>query len=52
MKTMAMRSCLVILTSFFLAGVAAFAQGAPQTDYAHMTMKVDKLATTFTPLPA
>lgn len=47
MKTIVMQSCLTILTSFFLAGVAAFAQGAPQTDYAHMTMKVDKLADNF-----
>src|SRR5579863_8285517 len=47
MKTTAMRSCLPMLTAFFLAAVAAFAQGAPQTDYAHMTMKVDKLDDNF-----
>jgi hypothetical protein len=51
MKTIAMHLCSVILTAVFVAA-AALAQGAPQTDYAHMTMKVDKLATTFTPLPA
>jgi glyoxylase-like metal-dependent hydrolase (beta-lactamase superfamily II) len=47
MKTLATRSCFVILTAVFVAAVAAFAQGAPQTDYAHMTMKVDKLGDNF-----
>lgn len=47
MKKVAMRSCFVMLAAFALAAVAAFAQGAPQTDYAHMTMKVDKLADNF-----
>ena len=47
MKTIATRSCFVILTTVFVAAVAAFAQGAPQTDYAHMTMKVDKLGDNF-----
>ena len=47
MRTMAMRSSLAMLAVFALAAVAAFAQGAPQTDYAHMTMKVDKLADNF-----
>lgn len=41
------RSALQILATVFLTAVAAFAQGAPQTDYAHMTMKVDKLADNF-----
>jgi cyclase len=39
------RSCWVLV--FALAGVTAFAQATPQTDYAHMTMKVDKLADNF-----
>jgi glyoxylase-like metal-dependent hydrolase (beta-lactamase superfamily II) len=47
MKTMAMRSSFAMLAAFVLAAVGAFAQGAPQTDYAHMTMKVDKLADNF-----
>jgi cyclase len=47
MKNVAMRSCFMMLAAFVLAAVAAFAQGAPQTDYAHMTMKVDKLADNF-----
>jgi glyoxylase-like metal-dependent hydrolase (beta-lactamase superfamily II) len=47
MKNMAMRSSLTFLAAFALTAVAAFAQGAPQTDYAHMTMKVDKLADNF-----
>ena len=45
MKLKAIRSSFIILPMFVLA-VAAFAQ-APQTDYAHMTMKVDKLADNF-----
>jgi glyoxylase-like metal-dependent hydrolase (beta-lactamase superfamily II) len=47
MKTMAMRSSFAILAAAVLAALGAFAQGAPQTDYAHMTMKVDKLADNF-----
>lgn len=47
MKTIAIRAFLAAFAAFALAAVAAFAQGAPQTDYAHMTMKVDKLATNF-----
>jgi cyclase len=47
MKNTAMRASLAILATFALAVMAAFAQGAPQTDYAHMTMKVDKLADNF-----
>jgi glyoxylase-like metal-dependent hydrolase (beta-lactamase superfamily II) len=46
MKTTAIRSCLSALAVILLAASAAFAQGA-QTDYAHMTMKVDKLADNF-----
>jgi glyoxylase-like metal-dependent hydrolase (beta-lactamase superfamily II) len=46
MKNAAMRSSLAILAACALAAIAAFAQ-APQTDYAHMTMKVDKLADNF-----
>jgi cyclase len=46
MKTMAMRSCLWVLAIVLFATSAAFAQGA-QTDYAHMTMKVDKLGNNF-----
>ena len=45
MKTMT-RAALATFAAFALAAVAAFAQ-APQTDYAHMTMKVDKLADNF-----
>jgi glyoxylase-like metal-dependent hydrolase (beta-lactamase superfamily II) len=47
MKTIAMRLSLATLAVLVLAAVRAFAQGAPQTDYAHMTMKVDKLADNF-----
>lgn len=47
MKTIATRSCFLILAAVFLAAVTAFPQGAPQTDYAHMTMKVDKLGENF-----
>jgi cyclase len=47
MKIRMMRSSLAMSAIFALAAVAAFAQGAPQTDYAHMTMKVDKLADNF-----
>ena len=47
MKDTAMRAFLPMLAAFAVAAVAAFAQGAPQTDYAHMTMKVDKLADNF-----
>ncbi len=47
MKTTAMRSSFFMFVAVVLAAVAAFAQGAPQTDYAHMTMKVDKLADNF-----
>ena len=46
MKTMT-RASLATFAAFTFATVAAFAQGAPQTDYAHMTMKVDKLADNF-----
>ena len=46
MKTMT-RASLATFAAFAFAAVAAFAQGAPQTDYAHMTMKVDKLADNF-----
>lgn len=46
MKMRTMRSSLAVLAGFVLAAVAAFAQ-APQPDYAHMTMKVDKLADNF-----
>ena len=47
MKIMARRSCLLSFTAVFATAVAAFAQGAPLTDYAHMTMKVDRLADNF-----
>jgi cyclase len=53
MTTTAMRSSCLALAAVFLAALAAFAQApagqaaAPQTDYAHMTMKVDKLADNF-----
>jgi len=47
MKTMAMRSSFAILAAAVLAALGTFAQGAPQTDYARMTMKVDKLADNF-----
>ena len=50
MKTTAIRGSLSTMGAFVaaltLATIAAFAQ-APQTDYAHMTMKVDKLADNF-----
>ena len=46
MKNTAMRS-VAIFAALALSAVAAFAQGAPQTDYAHMTMRVDKLADNF-----
>lgn len=46
MKNTVMRS-VAIFATLALSAVAAFAQGAPQTDYAHMTMKVDKLADNF-----
>jgi cyclase len=46
MKSSAMRS-VAIFAALALSAVATFAQGAPQTDYAHMTMKVDKLADNF-----
>jgi cyclase len=46
MKTMT-RASLATFAAFAFAAVAAFAQGAPQTDYAHMTMKVDKLGDNF-----
>ena len=46
MRNTAVRS-VAIFAAFALSAVAAFAQGAPQTDYAHMTMKVDKLADNF-----
>jgi cyclase len=46
MKTIT-RESLATFAAFAFAAVAAFAQGAPQTDYAHMTMKVDKLAGNF-----
>jgi len=45
MKTTAIRGSLAFL-ALTLAAIAALAQ-APQTDYAHMTMKVDKLANNF-----
>ena len=47
MKIRMMRSSLAMLAGFVLAAVSALPQGAPQTDYAHMTMKVDKLADNF-----
>ena len=47
MRTNAIRSSCITLAAFVLAAIGAFAQGAPQTDYAHMTMKVDKLADNF-----
>ena len=47
MKTMTTRASFATFAAFALAAVAAFAQGTPQTDYAHMTMKVDKLAANF-----
>ena len=47
MKTMAMRSSVAIFAAVVLAALGAFAQGAPQTDYARMTLKVDKLADNF-----
>jgi glyoxylase-like metal-dependent hydrolase (beta-lactamase superfamily II) len=46
MKTMAIRSSFSVLALILLASGASFAQGA-QADYAHMTMKVDKLADNF-----
>ncbi len=46
MKNAAMRSSFV-MSAAFLAAVAVFAQGPPQTDYAHMTMRVGKLADSF-----
>jgi cyclase len=46
MKTTAIRGSWAILAALTLAAVGAFAQ-APQTDYAHMTMKVDRLADNF-----
>src|SRR5437016_9995946 len=46
MRNMAARF-VAIFAAFVLSAVAAFAQGAPQTDYARMTMKVDKLADNF-----
>lgn len=46
MKTMT-RAPLATFAAFAFTALAAFAQGAPQTDYAHMTMKVDKLAGNF-----
>jgi len=45
-KTVA-RWSVALPAAFALAAVAGFAQGAPQTDYAHMTMKVDQLADNF-----
>ena len=47
MKTMAMRSSFAIFAAVVLSALGAFAQGGPQTDYARMTMKVDKLADNF-----
>ncbi len=46
MRNMAMRASIAILAAFTLTALGAFAQGQ-QTDYAHMTMKVDKLADNF-----
>src|SRR5437879_9852015 len=46
MRNMAARF-VAIFAAFVLSAVAAFAQGAPQTDYARMTMRVDKLADNF-----
>lgn len=50
MKTTVIRRSLSTMGAFVavltLATIAAFAQ-APQTDYAHMTMKVDKLGNNF-----
>jgi cyclase len=46
MKITITRASLAVFAAFAFAAVAAFAQ-APQTDYAHMTMKVDKLADNF-----
>ena len=48
MKITALRFAAVLFAAFVPAAVVAFAQGAaPQPDYAHMTMKVDKLAANF-----
>jgi cyclase len=46
MKTTAIRSACATLAVITLAAVAGFAQ-APQTDWASMTMKVDKLGQNF-----
>jgi glyoxylase-like metal-dependent hydrolase (beta-lactamase superfamily II) len=46
MKITAVPSGAVVLAAFAWAALASFAQ-APQPDYAHMTMKVDKLAPNF-----
>jgi glyoxylase-like metal-dependent hydrolase (beta-lactamase superfamily II) len=40
------RASLALITALTLAPIAVFAQ-APQTDYAHMTIKVDKLGVNF-----
>ena len=54
MKINAMRSSCALLAALVLTAVGAFAQGGaapaatpPQPDFAHMTMKVDKLADNF-----
>lgn len=46
MKINTIRGSLALVAALTLAAMAALAQ-APQTDYAHMTMKVDELADNF-----
>src|SRR5215471_1050200 len=46
MKRTMTRASVMVFAAFTFQAMAAFAQ-APQTDYARMTMKVDKLADNF-----